>query len=177
MNSNDNQNNQETEQPKRRRYSGIFDDVSDNGGDDVSLESALAASAMKPHENDAQYETVIIDGDEYDFEITPETSEAQTFTVSQDDNEIVIDSETFIVTVNSDGSVSVEIDGGYGLADYDDGSQDYIEIDGRYEVARFDDIEIGDSYDSDFKLTITPEMIADAKAYRANYPIAVESEF
>lgn len=100
--------------------------------------------------------------------------QAQTFTVSESDNEVVIDGETFIVTINRDDSVSIEIDGGYGLADYDDGSQGYVEIDGRYEVARFDDIEIGDDYDSEFQVTITPEMIADAKQYRANYPMDIE---
>lgn len=48
-----------------------------NGGDDVSLESALAASARRPHENDEQYETVIIDGDEYEFKVEPEDTEPQ----------------------------------------------------------------------------------------------------
>ncbi len=98
-----------------------------------------------------------------------------TYTVSQENNEIVIDGETYFVVINRDDSVSIEIDGGYGLADYDDGSQDYVEIDGRYEVARFDDIEISDSYDSEFQVTITPEMIADAKQYRAQYPVNIEN--
>jgi hypothetical protein len=75
MNSNDNQSNQETEQPKRRRYSGIFDDVNANGGDDVSLESALEASQAMLEPSQPTHVTVIVDGDEYDFEITPEPIE------------------------------------------------------------------------------------------------------
>lgn len=43
------------------------------GGDDVSLDSALKASARKPHEDNQQYETVVIDGDEYEFEVKKET--------------------------------------------------------------------------------------------------------
>jgi hypothetical protein len=98
-----------------------------------------------------------------------------TYTVSQDNNEIMIDGETFLININNDGSVSVEIDGGYGEAQDIDGSEYYAEIDGNYQVARFYDIEIGDSYDSEFEITITPEMVADAKTYRANYPTNIES--
>lgn len=106
--------------------------------------------------------------------VQEETS--QTFTVSEHDNEIVIDDETFYVNVDGD-TVTIEIDGGYGLADYDDGSQGYVEIDGRYRVALFYDMKIGDSPDDEFGVTITSEMIADAKQYRANYPVDFESEF
>lgn len=104
------------------------------------------------------------------------TIEAQTFTVSERDNEIEIDGEIFFVNVNNDNTVSIEIDGGVGEAYDVDGSVGYSEIDGMYEVARLEGIDTGDSYDHEFEITITPEMIADAKAYRTNYPLN-ESEF
>lgn len=47
-----------------------------NGGDDVSLEAALRASARKPSR--VQYQTVEIDGDLYDFEIEPKMSDQWT---------------------------------------------------------------------------------------------------
>lgn len=46
----------------------------DNGGDDVSLESALAASKKQDNENDQEYQEVEIDGDIYEFEIEEEVA-------------------------------------------------------------------------------------------------------
>lgn len=113
----------------------------------------------------------------HEVEVAPvvtETIESNQFIISEIDNEIAINDETYVVKVESDGTVTVEIDGGYGLADFDDGSQGYVEIDGNYRLATYDNVKMSDSYDSPFLVTITPEMIADAKAYRANYPIEID---
>lgn len=78
MNSNDNQSENKKKMSREERFAAIFGEDANlaNGGDDVSLESANAkAPVIEP-----THETVIVDGDEYDFEIEPATENEVTET-------------------------------------------------------------------------------------------------
>lgn len=76
--------------------------------------------------------------------------------------------ETF--TVNDNGSIATF--GGYGLADDDENTQDWIAIDTDYEIATFDADEI-ENNDTEFTVVITDKQIAAFAEYRKQYPATI----
>jgi hypothetical protein len=97
-----------------------------------------------------------------------------TVTLNNPDFEIEGIEFTVIPSRYNGHEFSVEIDGGYGMADYEDGSQDWIEIDGNFEVKTFETTEEIEDDETEFEVTIAAEELARAKEYRANYPVEIE---
>jgi hypothetical protein len=103
--------------------------------------------------------------------------ENHTFTVTIGNNTFEIEGIEFMVIPSRYNSTefTVEIDGGYGIADYEDGLQNWVEIDGNFEVKTFETAQEIDHNETEFEVTITAEELARAKEYRANYPVEIKN--